>query len=187
MTGMAILAAVAALTTSLLLLAAGAAHARRPGALGAALAAHGVVRRVTTVVRLLPAAELALGGATVLALVVAAQGWAALLLVGQVLLFSAFAAYLSRVSRRGGQGLACGCGLPEVPVGPPAVARAAGLAALAGFAAAGTLTAGVPRDAASVAVVAVAAPTLALLLAVVQAARRQPLVPSRAAAPGAAT
>ena len=173
---MAILVAVAALTTSLLLLASGAAHARRPGALGAALAAHGVVRRTAPVVPALPAAELALGAATVVAELARVPWVLALLLAGQVLLFSAFAVYLSRVARRGGQGLACGCGLPEVPVGPHAVARAAGLAALAAFGAAGTLTAGVPSDTASVAVVTVAAPTLALLLAVGPAARRQPLL-----------
>src|SRR5206468_2499619 len=106
------------------LLAAGAAHARRPGELGAALAAHGVIRRVRPVARVVTPVELALGAATVLALVAGVPRALTGLLTGQVLMFAGFAAYLGLVSRRGGRGLACGCGLPEVPVGPPAVARA---------------------------------------------------------------
>jgi len=159
------LAAVAALTTSLLLLASGVTHLRRP--VGAELAAHGVLPRNvrSAVATALPAAELLAG----LTGAVALRGPA---LVFQTLLFAAFAAYLALVVRAGGAGVPCGCGLPEVPVGPVAVGRAAALAVLALVAAA--FSGGRPPDAASLALLAVAAPTLALLVAIVPAARRLP-------------
>jgi Methylamine utilisation protein MauE len=158
-----LLAAVAALTTSLLLLASGIAHLRRP--VGAELAVHAVLpRNVRPAVAIaLPAAELLAGLAGVGTL----RGPA---LVLQAVLFAAFAAYLALVVRAGGAGVPCGCGLPEVPVGPVAVSRAAALAALALVAAA--FSGGRPPDAGSLALLAVAAPTLALLVAIVPAARR---------------
>jgi hypothetical protein len=167
-----LLAAVAALTTSLLLLAAGLEHLRHR--VGPELAAHGVLPRdVRPVVAVaLPAAELLAG----LAGAVALRGPA---LVGQAIIFAAFAAYLALVVRAGRSGVPCGCGLPEVPVGPVAVGRAAALAVLALLAAG--LSAGRPPDAGGLALVAVAAPTLALLVAIVPAARRLP-IPTGAAA-----
>ena len=164
-----LLAAVAALTTSLLLLASAVGHVRRPA--GPDLAAHGVLppaaRPVVAVA--LPAAEAVTGFAGLTA--------AAPALVAQAALFAAFAGYLALVVRAvrntGRTGVPCGCGLPGVPVGPAAVGRAAALAALALLAAA--FSGGLPSDAGSVALLAVAAPTLALLVAIVPAARRLPL------------
>jgi hypothetical protein len=160
-----LLAAVAALTTSLLLLVSGIEHLRHR--VSAELAAHAVLPRNVrpAVAVVLPSAELLAGVAGAVAL----RGPA---LVVQAILFAAFAAYLALVIRAGGSGVPCRCGLPEVPVGPVAVGRAAALAALALLAAG--FSAGRPADAGSLALIAVAAPTLALLVAIVPAARRLP-------------
>jgi hypothetical protein len=164
-----LLAGVAALTMSLLLLASAVGHLRRP--VLPDLVAHGVLGRRTrhVVAAVLPAAELVLG---LVGLTARAPA-----LVAQAVLFAAFAGYLALVVRAvrsaGRTGVPCGCGLPEVPVGPAAVGRAAALATVALLAAA--FAAGLPSDAASVALAAVAAPTLALLAAVVPAARRLPI------------
>ena len=88
---MELLAAVAALTTSLVLLASAVGHLRRP--VTPDLAAHGVLGRGTrqVVAVALPAVELLLGlaGLTARAPVLVAQG----------VLFAAFAGYLALVVR----------------------------------------------------------------------------------------
>jgi hypothetical protein len=161
----ALLAAVAALTSSLLLLASGVAHLRRP--VRAELDAHAVLPRNAR-----PAAAIALPAAELLAGLAGAVTLRGPSLVLQAVLFAAFAAYLALVVRAGGTGVPCGCGLPEVPVGPVALGRAAALAVLALVAA--VFSGGRPPDAGSLALLAVAAPTLALLVAIVPAARRLP-------------
>ncbi len=176
---MSVLAAVAALVPALLLAAAGAGHARRRAALSADLAAHGVLgpgaRAAVTPV--LPAVELLVGLGVAGTLALGSRTGLLAALAAQTLLLAAFARYLAVAARSGAAGLPCGCGLPEVPVGPGAVARAAalGLLTVAALAtSAGPWWQGPPRDAAEVVLVAAAAPTLALLLAVVQPARRRP-------------
>ena len=191
---MGILAAVGALTTSLLLLTSAVAHLRRPAALRADLAAHGVLptRSRSLVVAVLPVAELATGGAGIVALVRGERLPLALVLAAQALLLAAFAGYLTLVLGTGRARVPCGCGLPDVPVGPAAVARAAGLAVLAAAAAVALALPGAAalapdRDLATVALVAVAGPTLALLLAIVQPARRLPPGTRTLTLPGAAS
>jgi hypothetical protein len=163
-----LLAAVAALTTSLLLVASAVGHLRHR--VTPELNAHGVLpeRARPVVAAALPVAELVIGLAGLTA--------APSALVAQAALFAAFAGYLTLVlraaTRAGRTGIPCGCGLPEVPVGPAAVGRAAGLAVAALAAAA--FSTGLPSDAGSAALAVVAAPTLALLVAVVPAARRLP-------------
>ena len=172
--------AAAVLTSSLLLLASGASHVRGPSALRAVLAAHRVVRTPTGIGRAavaVPLAELLTGLLPVAALGTGLRPALAAAVGGQAALFAAFAGYLTLAVRAGSTGLPCGCGLPEVPVGPSSVARAAGLGLLAALAAiwvGGPWSAELPTRPAELLLVAVAAPTLALLLAIVAPARHSP-------------
>ncbi len=176
------------MTTSLLLVASGIAHVRPGAALHADLAAHRILPWATTASVALPAAELVLGTFALVALAGRLHVLLVATLVAQAATFTAFAGYLTIVVRAGRGGLPCGCGLPDVPVGPGAIGRAAALALVAAAAAlevarSGSSSTGAP-SLGDVALVTVAGATLALLAAVVQPARQLP-VPVRA--PGAAS
>ena len=183
MTGWGLLALTGALAASVLLVAAGVAHVRRPRLQAGHVLAHGVLgaavrgSALTAAAAALGAGEIAAGSVAVAAAALGAPTLLVAALVAQTLLYAAFTVHLLRVLRAGGHGLPCGCGLPEVPVGPGAVARAGGLGLLSAAGAAWAATAWQPSrgaDAGSVLLLVVAAPTLALLLAVVQPARRRP-------------
>jgi hypothetical protein len=187
-----LLALTGALAASVLLLAAGVAHVRRPGLLAAHLAAHAAPRGSAgggappAAALALGVFELGTGTAGVVAAGLGARTPVVAVLGVQTVLYAAFAAHLLRVLAAGGGGLPCGCGLPEVPVGQGAAARAAGLGLLSATGAAWAAIAWqspLDADAGSVLLLVVAAPTLALLLAVVQPARRLPGTAATAARP----
>ncbi len=196
MSGTAVLALTGALAASLLLVAAGAAHLRRPGALAAATAAHGVVHLPVPAAAAVGVLEVVLGVGTAAALAAGARAALFVLLAGQALLLGAFATYLLHVARRaanrGRPAVPCGCGLPDLPVGGGAATRAAVPALLSLAAAAWVASPGWSRpeaaDAGTLLLIGVAAPTLALLLAVTPSARRAPVpIAAPATASGQAT
>jgi Methylamine utilisation protein MauE len=176
-TGIDVLVAVAALTTSLLLSASAVAHLRRREAFRADLAAHSVPPGAAAASPALPAVELATGVGAIAALAVGRHALLVAVLVAQAATFATFAGYLGFVVRAGRAGLPCGCGLPDVPVGPAAIGRAGGMALVAVVAAAWTASpswTGVSTVPGDVALVATAGVTLAVLAAVVPSARRLP-------------
>ncbi|HVN13206.1 MAG TPA: MauE/DoxX family redox-associated membrane protein [Kineosporiaceae bacterium] len=176
MTGTQILAATAVVTTSSLLLASAVANLTRRDGLRADLAAHRILRWPATAARALPVAELVAGSTALVALTGGHQVLLVAALATQAGIFAASAGYLGLVARAGRAGLPCGCGLPAVPVGPGAIGRAAALALLAGAGALRAAVAAPPPTAAlgDLAVVTTAGATLALLVAIVQPARRHP-------------
>lgn len=177
MTGIDVLAAVAALTTSLLLSGSAVTHLRRRAAFHADLAAHAVLPGAAAASVVLPTVELASGVGAVAALAVGRQALLVTALLVQAGTFATFAGYLRLVVRAGRAGLPCGCGLPDVPAGPAAIGRAGGLALVAGVAAgwaASPSWTGVPTAPGDVALVATAGATLAVLAAVVPSACRLP-------------
>jgi hypothetical protein len=182
MSGTAVLALTGALAASLLLVAAGVAHLRRPRALAAATAAHGVIDLAVPAAAALGLLETALGAGTAVAAALGARTPLLALLAGQALLLAGFAAYLlhaaGRATTAGRPGLPCGCGLPDLPVGGSAATRAAVPALLSLAGAAWVASPGWSRpagaDAGPLLLIGVAAPTLALLLAVTPSARRPP-------------
>ena len=178
MSGTSLLVLSLALAASLLLVAAGAGHLRRPVASAAALAAHGLPagRRATAA---LGVVEVVLGTAATLLALAGPASALRVALAAQSALYVLVTVHLVRVLRGGRGGVPCGCGLPEVPVGAGVAVRAAVLAgaSLAGLAwSESGGGAAVLRDP-GLALVAAAAPTLALLLAVVPPARRLPVPP----------
>lgn len=165
----------------LVLLAAGLGHLRSPADLRRGLAAHrvlpGALHRAVALV--LGPVEVALGALALVA-AVGAGSWGRGVAVGVsmpvTLLFLLLTAYLFRVLRTTrGQVVPCACGLGETPVGPPTVARAAiltALAALGGVTAQGWSLASAP--AAEVFVALAAMLVLALATALLPAARTVP-------------
>lgn len=183
----ALLAAVA-----LVLLTSGVGHLVHGESLRRALAVHdvlpGSLRRV--VATALPVAEVALGGLLLAATFGTTGAGPVPGLVaglGATGLFVLFAAYLALVLRaHPGDEVPCACGVGETSVGPAALGRAAGLAALA---AAGALTAqgwapgGRPVE--EILVVGAAGVSLAITASLLPAARALPEALTRAELPAA--
>lgn len=161
----------------LVLLASGLAHLRQPGALGRALALHGVLpaRLLAPVRSLLTVAEVGLGALLLAAVVTPVVPVLPVAGLGAALC-AAFTAYLVVVRRAtaGGDPVPCGCGIGETEIGPAAVARAGVLTVLAVVG--GLAPAWDPARATAVesGVVVAAGLTLALVTAFLPAARALP-------------
>ena len=122
---------VAAYVVLLVLVIAVAERVRTPGALPAALIAHGVVprRAVRPVAVAVTAAEAVLAVLLLVGLV-RESGPSSLVLAGAAVLFAAYGGYAWHVTTSG-RGGPCGCGGAEVPMGHWVTGRAFALAALA--------------------------------------------------------
>lgn len=165
----------------LVLLAAAAGHLRSPADLRRGLAAHQVLptslhRAVATV---LGPVELVLGALALAAAVGAGgagRGFALGVSMPLAALFLLLTAYLVQVLRTTrGQVVPCACGLGQTPVGPPTIARAGILTAVAvlgGVTAQGWSLPSAPATEASVALAAML--VLALATALLPAARAVP-------------
>ncbi len=189
---MSILSPALLTAAALVLVTSGVGHLGGAEALRRALVVHGVLpgslRRV--VATALPVAEVALGGLLLAATFGTTGAGPVPGLVaglGATGLFVLFAAYLALVLRAhpGGE-VPCACGVGETSVGPAALGRAAGLAALA---AAGALTAqgwapgGRPVE--EILVVGAAGVSLAITASLLPAARALPEALTRAELPAA--
>ena len=135
-------AVVAGMVAHGTLLASGTGHLARPRRFAAALAAHGVratARRLLSVA--VPVAELLVGGAGLMLIGTGSVSGGRAAALGAVVLYSAFAGYGWRLTRRR-PGVPCGCGASLEPVSGWTVARAAALSATAAVAATGVALAG---------------------------------------------
>ncbi len=171
---------------ALVLLASAWSHVRDPRALIAGLGAHGLVpvRLRTPMARVLTATELALGVAGLAAALTGLLVVAVVAAAACTLLFLAMSGYLLAARRSAPAGVPCACGLGDAPLGPWVTARAlilAGLAAVVAGSAAVALAsadagawglAGRPVDEAVVLVCAALA--LAIAVALLPVARRDP-------------
>lgn len=131
---MELLILVAVLSTSLILLASGAEHAVRRATFRSRMANHHVLgsRGVRVAGAALPVLEVLVAAGTLWAVATSHRAGLVAALLLQTTLYGAFAGYLAMVVRAGHAGVPCGCGPADVPVGRPAIARAAGLGALPG-------------------------------------------------------
>ena len=163
---------VAAYVVLLVLVIAVAERVRTPGALPAALAAHGVVprRAVRAVAVAVTVAEVVLA-VLLLAGLTFASGPSPIVLAGAAGLFASYGGYAWHVTRSG-RGGSCGCGGVDVPMGPWVTGRAGALAALAVVAAAGEVLP-LTRFDAQLVTVLLAAATVGVLLWHLPAAMHQ--------------
>ena len=131
---MELLVLVAVLSTSLILLASGAGHAAGPATFRSRMTHHHVLgsRGVRWAAAVVPVLEVTAGAGALWAVLAPSRAGLVAALLLQTALFGAFAGYLALAVRTGNAGVPCGCGPAEVPVGSPAIARAAGLGALPG-------------------------------------------------------
>jgi hypothetical protein len=158
----------------LVLLAGGLGHARHPAATRATVAAHGVLPRsgTTFVGTALPAVEIILGAALLIAIASGSDVVARWLGMVAAVLFAGFTAYLVRALQAGSGGMPCACGVGEAPLGPWTAIRAGLLALMAAVGAVAPL--GVPpgqRPGAQIIVLCCAAVALAVGISVLPAAR----------------
>ncbi|MFC4852063.1 MauE/DoxX family redox-associated membrane protein [Actinophytocola glycyrrhizae] len=166
---------VAAYVVALVLVIAVVERVTAPGALPAALSAHGVVprRAVAPVAAAVTVAEAVLA---VLLLAGMVTGPSPLVFAGVAALFAGYGGYAWHVTASG-RGGPCGCGGAEVPMGHWVTGRAFALAALAAIgAAAHDIVAPLTRFDARLVVVLLAAATIGTLLWHLPAATRHPEV-----------
>jgi hypothetical protein len=156
---------VAAYVVLLVLVIAVAERVRTPGALPAALVAHGLLprRAVRPVAAAVTTAE-ALLAVLLLVGLVRAAGPSPLVLAGAAVLFASYSGYAWHVTTSG-RGGPCGCGGAEVPMGHWVTGRAGVLAALAVVAAAANgVVLPLTRFGSRLVVVLLAAATIGILL-----------------------
>lgn len=173
---MSVLGPALALAVGLVLTVAGLAHVRRPAALTAAVSAHRVLPAAAVPPLVLGAVEALLGTALAVTAVTGAVEGTRILAGAATLLLASMSVYLVAARRRqlasGAPDLPCGCGVGEAPLSGAVVARSLGLALAAGTAAVvASSWSLVERPAAEGVVTASAGITLAVVLALLPAAR----------------
>jgi hypothetical protein len=175
----AFVASLAAYTVLLTLVAACVGHVRRPGALPAALHAHGVVPAPAPAAAAVTVLEGLLGAVLVTAVLSGSRALLVLGLAGAATVFAGYGGYGWYVVASGRAG-PCGCGRVEVPMSGWVVGRTFSLAALSvvGLALSGSVVTLAERGP-ELLVAVLAAATFGALLGHLPAAMHEPSEVSR--------